>query len=132
MFMSVTTHWTYDLWNIQKWVIAFRVFNEAHIADNIYRFIHGIIKVYGLMFKIFSISFDNASINKNSIRPLEEYLRASFGGKYFHIRWACHVFNLCVQTILESIKKKICRPNKRCGSVSGKEDDPHEAMGSLL
>ncbi|KAH7663547.1 Tam3-transposase (Ac family) protein [Dioscorea alata] len=106
-FMGITAHWVDDKWNIQKRVLAFRVFNESHTAENIYRLIRGVIEDFGLMFKIFSISFDNASANTASIRPLEEFLRPSCGGKYFHIRCVCHVLNLCVQTGLQELKEYV-------------------------
>ncbi|KAH7667795.1 Tam3-transposase (Ac family) protein [Dioscorea alata] len=105
-FMGITAHWVDDKWNIQKRVLAFRVFNESHTADNIYRLIRGVIEEFSLMFKIFSISFDNASAaNMTSIRSLEDFLRPSCGGKYFHIRCVCHVLNLCVQSGLEELKE---------------------------
>ena len=51
--MGITAHWIDYLGNVQKQVKAFRVFNEAHTANNIYRMVRGINEEYGLTSKIF-------------------------------------------------------------------------------
>ena len=69
--ICITEHWIDDSWNIPKLVITSSVLNKVYTTDMIYRLIHGVIKEYGLTFKIFPISFDYASGNMTSVRPLE-------------------------------------------------------------
>ena len=38
-YMNITCHWIDDDWSIQKRVIAFRIFNNKHSANNIYKII---------------------------------------------------------------------------------------------
>jgi len=74
--------WVDCEWNLQKRVIAFRLFDEKHTAYNIYRLIKLILEEYALINKIFAISFDNVSANTISIPELEKvynlYLRVNF------------------------------------------------------
>ena len=102
-YMGITCHLIDDEWNIQKRVIAFRVFDDNHTANNIYRLIRQILEEYYLLNKIFSIGFDNAAANTASIVELENICRPAFGGKFFHVRCVCHVLNLCVQDGLKTL-----------------------------
>jgi len=102
--MGITCHWIDDSWNIQKCIIAFRVFDERHTIENIYKIISSILQEYYLGNKIFSIGFDNSFGNTVSIRELENICKPSFGSKFFHIRCSCHVLNLCVQDGLRSLE----------------------------
>ena len=43
-YMSITCHWIDNEWFMQKRIIAFRVFDECHIADNIFRMIKNILE----------------------------------------------------------------------------------------
>ena len=52
---------------------------------------------YGLVEKILTIGFDNASANTASIDDLKSLCEPNLVGRFFHIRCTCHVLNLCVQ-----------------------------------
>jgi hypothetical protein len=80
-YMGITCHWIDDDWILQKRVIAYRVFDERHTAENIYRLIKQILEEYLLESKIFSISFDNASSNTTSIDDLKTICEPNLGGK---------------------------------------------------
>ena len=95
-FMGITCHWIDDEWNLQKRLIAFRVFDIRHTATNICRMIVNIFEEYYIINKVFTVSFDNASINTVSISDLKKICNPVFEGKFFHIKCACHVLNLCV------------------------------------
>jgi hypothetical protein len=103
-YMGITCHWIDDNWVLQKRVLAYRVFDERHTANNIYKLIKQILEEYLLESKIFSISFDNASNNTASINDLKQICEPNLGGKYFHVRCACHVLNLCVQDGLRALE----------------------------
>ena len=96
-YMGITSHWLDSDWIIQKRIIAFRVFDERHTSDNIFKLIKIMLEEYNLTNKIFSISFDNASANTASIDELINNCSPILGGKYFHVRCICHVLNLCFQ-----------------------------------
>ncbi|KZV31820.1 hypothetical protein F511_25933, partial [Dorcoceras hygrometricum] len=89
---------------IQKRLLAYRCFNDPHTAQNISHLMFIILEEYGLTSKNFSISFDNSSANTCSIDELIKMCQPSIGGKFFHIRCTCHIFNLCVQDGLKSLE----------------------------
>ena len=95
-YMGVTCHWIDESWTLQKRIIAFRVFDDPHTAHNIYLWLSTILHEYGLLHKVLTIGFDNASANTASINDLKVICQPNMGGKFFHIRCACHVLNLCV------------------------------------
>ena len=102
-YMGITCHWIDNEWLMQKRIIAFRVFDERHTANNIFRMIKNILEEYGLVKKIFSISFDNAAANTASINDLQNICQPNIGGKFFHVKCTCHVLNLYVQDGLKSL-----------------------------
>ncbi|KZV58400.1 hypothetical protein F511_29755, partial [Dorcoceras hygrometricum] len=106
-YMGITCHWIDNEWNIQKRLLAYRCFNDPHTAQNISHLMFIILEEYCLTSKFFSISFDNASANTCSIDGLIRMCQPSIGGKFFHIRCTCHIFNLCVQDGLKSIERYI-------------------------
>ena len=63
-----------------------------------------IFEEFYLINKIFTVSFDNASINTASISDLKKICYPAFDGKFFHIRCACNVLNLCVQDGLKTLQ----------------------------
>ena len=96
-YMGVTAHYIDSDWILQKRILAFRVFDQAHTADNIYIILKTIFEKYKIDNKIFAIGFDNASNNTAAIPHLITLCNPYFGGQFFHQRCACHVLNLCVQ-----------------------------------
>ena len=60
-----------------------------------------------MLYKIFLISFDNARSNTASINDLIDICKPNLGGRFFHIRCACHVLNLCVQDGLHCLNNFI-------------------------
>ncbi|KAK2663145.1 hypothetical protein Ddye_001719 [Dipteronia dyeriana] len=91
-------------WTIQKRILAFRVFDDAHTADNIYKNMKLIFEEYKIESKLFSIGFDNTSNNTAAIPALIELCKPYFNSKFFHQRCVCHVLNLCVQKGLEILQ----------------------------
>ncbi|KAK2662124.1 hypothetical protein Ddye_000698 [Dipteronia dyeriana] len=87
-----------------KRILAFRVFDDAHTADNIYKNMKIIFEEYKIESKIFSIGFDNASNNMPTIPALIELCKPYLNSKFFHKKCACHVLNLCVQNGLEILQ----------------------------
>ena len=101
-------------WNFTKTIIAYHCFDDAHSAQNICRIIHTILEEYRLVNRIFSISFDNVFADTASITELKNICQPNFGGRFFHVKCACHVLNLWVQddirapdTFLELVRNVI-------------------------
>ena len=78
-------------WTIQKRILAFRVFNDAHTIVNIFRRLRIIFQEYKIENKIFAIGFDNVSSNIDGIPSLIDLCKPYLGGKFFHQRCAYHV-----------------------------------------
>jgi len=105
--MGVTCHFMDDAWTIQKRILAFRVFDDAHTAHNIFRQLRIIFSEYKIENKIFAIGFDNASANTAAIPFLLDLCKPYLNGIFFHQRCACHVLNLSVQKGLETLEQFI-------------------------
>ena len=69
--------------------------------------ISNILQDYGLVQKILTVGFDNASANSASINELKAICQPNLGGRFFHVRCACHILNLCVQDDLKSLNEYI-------------------------
>ena len=93
-----------NAWTIQKRILAFRVFDDSHNAQNIFRQLRIIFSEYNIENKIFVIGFDNASANTAAIPLLIDLCKPFLGGTFFHQRCACHVLNICVQKGLETLQ----------------------------
>ena len=109
-YMGVTCHWVDERFVLHKRVLGFRVFDEAHTARNIAAVLLRVLQEYRLTQRVFSIGFDNASANTASIPELTQYCQPGIGGRFFHIRCAPHILNLCVQdglTYLQQITEPI-------------------------
>ena len=67
--MGVTVHYIIidNEWILQKRVLAFRVFDQSHIVDNIYMMLKTIFEKYKIDNKIFAIDFDNEQKNTTTI-----------------------------------------------------------------
>ncbi|KAK2661086.1 hypothetical protein Ddye_007619 [Dipteronia dyeriana] len=78
-YMGVTCHYIDNNWNMQKRIIAFRVFDESHTAHNIFRHLKIIFEEFHIQNKIFAIDFDNAASNTASIPMLKELCNPYFG-----------------------------------------------------
>ncbi|KAK2635369.1 hypothetical protein Ddye_030161, partial [Dipteronia dyeriana] len=103
-YLGVTCHYMDKAWTIQKGILAFRVFDDAHNANNIYKNMKIIFEEYKIESKNFSIGFDNASNNTAVIPALIELSKPYFNSKFFYQRCVCHVLNLCVQKGLEILQ----------------------------
>ncbi|KAK3218649.1 hypothetical protein Dsin_012619 [Dipteronia sinensis] len=78
-YMGVTCHYMDNDWVMQKRIIAFRVFDESHTAQNIFRLLKIIFEEFHIQNKIFTIGFDNAASNTASIPMLQDLCNPYFG-----------------------------------------------------
>ena len=104
----------------EKKILTFRVFDDAHIAQNIFRQLRIIFSEYNIENKIFAIGFDNASSNTAAIPALIDLCKPYLGGKFFHQRCACYVLNLCVQKgykLFNCLFNLLKMPSIFCGNI---------------
>lgn len=125
-YLGITVHWVDENWFLCKRILCFRKFNCAHTGTNIALCIIKVLQQFGLLKKIFSIGFDNASSNTASVPQLIAACNPTFQGKYFHTRCICHIFNLCVQDGLKMLEKSI-HPIRKAVSMLRDKSKLHKA-----
>ena len=103
-YLCLTAHWIDIEWNLQKRLIAFRLFNHPHTRKAIANIIEDITKEFKIYNKINTISFDNASNNNVAIGILKRNLKSLLNGDLFHCRCCCHILNLIVQECIDCIR----------------------------
>ncbi|KAL2895914.1 putative AC transposase, partial [Bienertia sinuspersici] len=83
------------------------VFPSPHKVHDIYAFVLGLLKEWGLESKTFSLTVDNASSNDVMITLLKSDIHSSSllpcDGKFFHVRCCAHILNLIVQSGMQTI-----------------------------
>ncbi|KAM3379572.1 hypothetical protein P3S68_011986 [Capsicum galapagoense] len=96
-YLTVTCHWMDSDFVMQKRILAF-LYDEdrKHTGQFIADSIHKVAAFYGIKNKILCITFDNASNNKTAITKLKSKLSSSLP-EIFHIKCACHIYNLIVK-----------------------------------
>ena len=106
-YLGVTCHYMDKASTMQKRILVFRVFDDAHTTDNIYKNIKINFEEYTIESKNFTIGFDNASNNMVAIPALIDLCKPYFGSNFFFFfyqRCDCHVLNLCVQSGLQILQ----------------------------
>jgi hypothetical protein len=102
-YACVTAHYVDSTWILQSKIIAFRLVEYPHDAEQIFETIMGVFTEYGVSDKVLSITFDNHSANTKSISLFESSLPPSHAGVLLHMRCVCHIINLVVQDGLKEI-----------------------------
>ncbi|KAK3180700.1 hypothetical protein Dsin_000089 [Dipteronia sinensis] len=77
-YMGVTCNYIDNDRVMQKRIIAFRVFDESHMAQNIFRLFKIIFEEFHIQNKIFVIGFDNAASNTAAIPMLQDLCNPYF------------------------------------------------------
>ncbi|KAL1556081.1 zinc finger BED domain-containing protein RICESLEEPER 2-like [Salvia divinorum] len=107
-FVRITCHWVDESWAIQKRLIAFRVLYEgtrtpAEIALEMQKSLQN----YGSDSKVFSISFDNQTVNTYSLEALSDALQPSISADFFHARCLNNILTMCVEDALSALEKEL-------------------------
>ena len=104
---------------MQKRILAFQ-YNEdrKHTAQFISDTISMVAKYYGLEHKILCISFDNASNNTAAVDSLKIALSPPLAD-IFHVRCACHIYNLIVKYGLYFFEPIIEKVRHAVGFIQG-------------
>jgi hypothetical protein len=102
-YIAITAHYIDKNWKLQKRLIGFREIQHPHMAENIFCVIMDVFELYGILGKVGSITFDNASNNTATIPMFRNRLNPPHGLDLFHQRCICHVINLIVQVGVKEI-----------------------------
>ena len=107
--MFVTTHFLYNDCKLHNRIINFTKIT-SHVGEEIGKMIEICLREWRIE-KVFSIVVDNASSNDSAIEYLKRRMKIDktlmYGGKYLHLRCACHILNLIVKDGLKELKSSI-------------------------
>lgn len=108
-YLIITACWNDENWEIQKGVILFVPFNDAHIGRYIADLILVQIDSFGLPQLCFTLSLDNASNYNVAIQHIKKSLTLSChcANDLFHVRCICHILNLITQSAFNDIRELI-------------------------
>ncbi|KAL4351826.1 hypothetical protein GQ457_06G005140 [Hibiscus cannabinus] len=107
-YLCLTAHYIDANWKLSSRVLNFCHIDSPHTGSTMYTVLLDLLQDWGIDYKIFSITLDNASSNDK----MQDYLKDTFnargallcGGAYFHVRCAAHVLNLIVKDGLKVIE----------------------------
>ncbi|KAL2929200.1 putative AC transposase [Bienertia sinuspersici] len=106
-YLTLTAHYVDNEWVLRSRILNFRHFPPPHKGHDIYAFVLGLLKEWGLESKTFSLTVDNASSNDVMITLLKSDIHSSSplpcDGKFFHVRCCAHILNLIVQSGMQTI-----------------------------
>jgi len=107
-YLSVVAHFINADWQLEKRVLGLRLIDVSHNAENIAERVASVLAEYGILNKVFSVTLDNASANKNAMDRLNPILKEYLGSDLFlHQRYACHIINLIVKEALTAVNPLI-------------------------
>ncbi|KAI8559926.1 hypothetical protein RHMOL_Rhmol04G0214300 [Rhododendron molle] len=106
-YICVTAHFIDSSWTLNKRIIAFRLIEHPHNANQIFQSISGVFREFEIVDKVFSIMFDNHTANTAAIELLKVNMPNLRSSQFFHMRCVCHIINLVVQDGLESIAPQL-------------------------
>ncbi|KAM3266020.1 hypothetical protein P3L10_003014 [Capsicum annuum] len=118
-YLNVTCHWMDSNFMMQKHILVF-LYDEdrKHTGQFIADFIVKIVRYYGIENKILCIAFDNASNNKTAITKIKSTLSPPLP-EIFHIKCACHIYNLIVKDGLDFFELYIEKIRLAVGFIQG-------------
>lgn len=118
-YLTVTCHWMDSNFVMQKRILAF-LYDEdrKHTGQFIVDSIVKIAGYYGIENKILCIAFDNASNNKTAITKIKSMLSPPLL-EIFHIKCACHIYNLIVKDGLDFFEFYIEKIRLAVGFIQG-------------
>jgi hypothetical protein len=103
----VTAHYVDDEWKLFKRIIKFTLVESPHDGRTMFNALLRTLQDWNIENKVFAITLDNAFVNDNFSKTLQENLvdkgQLPRKGKLFHCRCAAHVLNLIVQEGFKSI-----------------------------
>ncbi|KAF7133375.1 hypothetical protein RHSIM_Rhsim09G0159100 [Rhododendron simsii] len=108
-YICVTAHYIDSSWTLPKKIIAFRLVEFPHDAEQIFESIMSVFRDFEVLDKVYSITFDNHSANTATLPLFIRNLTTPYFGELLHLRCVCHVMNLVVQDGLTYIAPQISK-----------------------
>ena len=106
-YLCVTAHYIDDEWELYKRIIKFTLVESPHDGRTMFNALLRTLQDWNIESNVFAITLDNAFVNDNFSKTLQENLvdkgQLPRKGKLFHCRCAAHVLNLIVQEGFKSI-----------------------------
>ena len=108
-YMTITTTFIDENWNLHKKVISFFMV-KGHKGEDIGKNLTRCLADWGLD-RVMTITVDNASANDSGVDYLRKHLQKTniAKGKYLHMRCAAHIVNLIVRDGLQEVDQSIKR-----------------------
>ena len=115
-YITVVAHYITNDWELKKSIIGFKLIEVTHSGINIAEVISSLLRDWGLIEKVFAVSFDNASTNTTTMSGLTPMLDGYLGYDVdprdpakiiyhvVHQRCASHIINLIVKSGLKRLK----------------------------
>lgn len=115
-YVAITCRWIDEKWSLQKRLVAFKCFFDEHSASEISHQVHTSLQKYGLVRKVFSISFDRDSANASSLDSLVNVTRPLVAAKFFHVRCMSYVLTVCAEVALNALTEEVA-PIRKAASI---------------
>lgn len=125
-YITLTAHFITDDWVLHKKLLNFSYFPSPHTGITISDKMYKMLCEWGLDFKLFSITLDNASSNEAFVNTLKVQLNLRNAllskGEFFHIRCCAHILNLIVQEGLKEIDESVVKIRESVKYIKGSQD----------
>ncbi|XP_059294814.1 zinc finger BED domain-containing protein DAYSLEEPER-like [Lycium ferocissimum] len=115
-YLCVTTHWIGHNWNMQKSILDYKYTDEKKTSSYISTNVLDILQLYGLVDKVLIVTLDNASSRTKSAELMAIRI-CPINLDIFHVRCACHVFNLVVKDGLDLFEGSLQKIQYACQYV---------------
>ena len=124
-YIMLTAHFITDDWILHKKLLNFSYFPSPHTGITISDKMYKMLCEWGLDFKLFSITLDNASSNEAFVNTLKIQLNLRNAllskGEFFHIRCCAHILNLIVQEGLKEIDESVVKIRESVKYIKGSQ-----------
>ncbi|XP_074347623.1 zinc finger BED domain-containing protein RICESLEEPER 2-like [Apium graveolens] len=122
-YITLTAHFITDDWVLHKKLLNFSYMPSPHTGITISDKIYKLLCEWNLVYKLFSITLDNASSNDVFVGILKTQLNLRKAllnkGKFFHIRCCAHILNLIVQEGLKDMDASVIKVRESIKYIKG-------------
>ncbi|XP_057538292.1 putative AC transposase isoform X1 [Amaranthus tricolor] len=108
-YITLTAHYVDDNWVLKKKLLNFCFMPPPHTGVHLSDHVCSLLKDWGILQKIFSITLDNAASNDVFADCLKGELELLCAGEFFHVRCCAHIMNLVVQDGLKEIDDAVIK-----------------------
>ena len=131
--LAITSHYVDSNFCLQEDLLDFQHIPQRHTGRNLAKHVYNILERYGLKYKLYCITTDNADNNSKMVEELSKMLcrkdNIHWDGPKHHIPCLAHVINLAVKDFLNALKVAKVNPQvdwrvfETKGPVKDKNDE---------